>query len=84
VKSAKTVAYFHLAKLSSLQLTKPASQHSTSVCFKVPVCFSETRFEAYAHRVFNNFLEKYTVVSCVLETIASSDKPHAKDADNLL
>ena len=47
------------------------------------MCFSETRFAAYAYRVFN-FLENYAVVWHVLETIASSDEPCAKEAYNLL
>ena len=52
--------------------------------FRAPVSFSETRFAAYAHRVFKSFLENYAVVRQVLETIASSGEPSAKEADNFL
>ena len=52
--------------------------------FKAPLWFSETRFAAYAHLVFKNFIENYQVVRQVLEKVAESDDQRAPDACALL
>lgn len=52
--------------------------------FKAPRWFSETRFAAYAHGVFGNFVENYHVIRQVLEQVAASDDQRAPDMCNLL
>lgn len=52
--------------------------------FKAPLWFSETRFAAYAHTVFANFINNYEVVRQVLEEVAESDDQRATDACSLL
>ncbi|XP_071841669.1 uncharacterized protein [Apostichopus japonicus] len=52
--------------------------------FKAPLWFSETRFAAYAHGVFENFIENYQVVCQVFEKVAEGDDQRAPDACDLL
>ena len=54
------------------------------VDLKAPLWFSETRFATYAHLVFKNFVNNYSVVRNVLEEIAETGGPRAEDACNLL
>ena len=51
---------------------------------KAPLWFSDTRFAAFAHLVFKNFMDNYTIIRRVLEEIAESDTSRAKDACDLL
>ena len=41
---------------------------------KSPKWFSDTRFAAYAYRVFHNFLDDYQTVRGVLENIAAGEE----------
>ena len=54
------------------------------VDLKAPQWFSDTRFAAFAHTVFRNFLDNYKVVRAVLEEVAESNDVRAPDACDLL
>ncbi len=58
--------------------------HELGIDMKAPLWFSDTRFAAFAHMVFNNFINNYEIVRRVLEDIAASNTPRAKEADDLL
>ena len=58
--------------------------HELGIDMKAPLWFSDTRFAAFAHLVFKNFMDNYTIIRRVLEEIAESDTSRAKDACDLL
>ena len=60
-----------------------ADEHGLDL--KAPKWFSDTRFAAYAYRVFYHFLENYGILRGVLETTAAGDdKKTSDEAENLL
>ncbi|KAJ8042147.1 hypothetical protein HOLleu_13139 [Holothuria leucospilota] len=64
-----------------------AKASQLGLAFKAPHWFSDTRFAAYAHGMFRNFIDNYqvpTVVRQVLGKIAESDDQRAGDACSLL
>lgn len=61
-----------------------AKASELGLAFKAPQWFSDTRFAAYAHGVFRNFIDNYQVVRQVLGKVAESDDQRAGDACSLL
>ena len=78
---ASVLSKFSFGKTFEAAITR-ATQ--LGIDFKAPLWFSDTRFAAYAHSVFDNFASNYRVVRDVLGKVAATDSAQAKDADLLL
>lgn len=78
---ADILSKFAYGKLFEAALDKAREM---DIDLKAPLWFSNTRFAAYAHNVFQHFVDNYGVVRSVLEGAASSNTPKSKEAENLL